>query len=372
MTVETPTPAGARLTIDLDALAANWRAIAARVAAPAVTAAVVKANGYGLGVAEVGAALRAAGCTTFFVALPGEGETLRAAVPDATIYVLCGLLPGSAPHLVAHDLRPVLGSMREIEEWVARRVGPDARCALHVDTGMNRLGLSVAEGLALAARRDLVATIAPSLVISHLVISEEATHPLNAVQLERFAKIAAAFEGVPASLANTAGIYLGPEYHFDMVRPGIGNYGATPGPGVPVPLNTVVTAEAEVILVREAAPGETVGYGGRAQLTRPSRIAILSAGYADGYHRRIDTGPTQPRVFIRGAYAPLLGRVSMDLIAIDVTDIPGAARGDWAELFGPNVPVDEVAGYSGTVGYELLTGLGRRYARRYRGLPGTP
>jgi alanine racemase len=246
--------------------------------------------------------------------------------------------------------------------------------AIHIDTGMNRLGLSLTEAHALAARRDLVAATAPSLVMSHLVISEAPADELNAAQLARFRDVRAAFASVPASLANTAGIFLGPAYHFDLVRPGIGIYGATPGPGVPVPMRVVATAEARVLMVRNAGPGETVGYGATRRLTRPSRIAILSAGYADGYHRRTAaTGAGDgPAVHVRGRRAPLLGRVSMDLLAVDVTDISDAARGDWAELFGPNIPVDEVAAFSGTVGYELLTGLGQRYARRYVGAADRP
>ena len=360
--------AGGRLTIDLGALAANWRAIGAHVPAPVETSAVVKADGYGLGVVEVGSALAAAGCRTFFVALPDEGLRLRTVAPEAVIYVLAGLLPGTAAALAAADLRPVLNSMPEIEEWAAaKRAGVSTGSAIHVDTGMNRLGLSLAEARTLAGRTDLVAALAPSLMMSHLVISEVRNDGLNATQLSRFREVRAAFPSVAASLANTAGIFLGRDHHFDLVRPGIGIYGATPGPGVPVPMKVVVTAEARVLMVRNAEAGGTVGYGATRRLTRPSRIAILGAGYADGYHRRTAApdGRPGPHLFLRGRPAPLLGRVSMDLIAVDVTDIPDVARGDWAELFGPNVPVDEVAAYAGTVGYELLTGLGKRYERRY-------
>ena len=360
--------AGGRITIDLGALAGNWRAIAAHVPASVETSAVVKADGYGLGIEEVGAALAAVGCRTFFVALPDEGRRLRAAAPGSVIYILAGLLPGSAAALTADDLRPVLNSMPEIEEWAAaKRGGNSTGSAIHVDTGMNRLGLSLAEARTLAGRADLVATVGPSLLMSHLVISEARNDGLNATQLSRFREVCALFPTVPASLANTAGIFLGPDYHFDLVRPGIGIYGATPGAGVPVPMKAVVTAEARVLMVRNADAGGTVGYGATRRLTRPSRIAILGAGYADGYHRRTAAPDSRPgpHVFLRGRPAPLLGRVSMDLIAVDVTDIPDVARGDWAELFGPNVPVDDVAAFAGTVGYELLTGLGRRYERRY-------
>jgi alanine racemase len=350
---EAPFPGG-RLTINLGALATNWRAVAARVAAE--TAAVVKANAYGIGIEAAGPALARAGVRTFFVALVDEGIRLRRAVPDATIYVLAGLIKGSGPTLVTHELRPVLGSMREVADWAA--AGAPIGSALHVDTGMNRLGLTPAEALALDA-----ATIRPSLVMSHLVISEEPDDPLNRKQRDAFVAVRAAFPGVPASLANSAGVYLGPDFHFDVVRPGIALYGASPGPKVPAPMNVVATAEARVLIVRNANPGETVGYGATRRLDRPTKIAVLGVGYADGYHRTTKDG----HVSIRGKSAPLLGRVSMDLIAVDVTDIPDAARDDWAELFGPHVRVDDVAAGSRTVGYELLTALGHRYARRYVG-----
>ncbi|HVY19604.1 MAG TPA: alanine racemase [Bauldia sp.] len=349
---ETPTPGG-RLTINLGALAANWRAVAAKVAGE--TSAVVKANAYGIGIEAAGPALARAGCRTFFVALPSEALRLRRAVPDAIIYVLAGLMPGSLPMLTANNLRPVLGSMPEIADWAA--AGAPIGSAVHVDTGMNRLGITPAEAVALD-----VASIRPSLVMSHFVVSEEPGDPLNRRQRDAFAEVRAAMPGIPASLANSAGIYLGPEFHFDLVRPGIVLYGASPGPKVAGPMNIVVTAGARVLIVRDAQPGETVGYGATRRLDRPTKIAVLGVGYADGYHRIAKGG----YVMIRGQNAPLLGRVSMDLTAVDVTDIPGVTRDDWAELFGPNLPVDEVAAWSGTVGYELLTGLGHRYERRYQ------
>jgi alanine racemase len=352
----------ARLTIDLGALVANWRALGARVAGE--TSAVVKADAYGIGIEPAAAALARAGCRTFFVALAEEGLRLRKVVPDAVVYILAGIVPGSIDTLIAADLRPVLNSLADVNEWAtAKTGGATTGSALHVDTGMNRLGVTPAEAYAIDAAR-----LAPSLVMSHLVISEEPGHPLNARQRDAFVAVRTAFPNVPASLANSAGIYVGPDYHFDLVRPGIALYGATPGPLVPAPMNVVVTAEARILMIRDALGGETVGYGATRKLTRPTRIAILAAGYADGYHRATSTAETKAAyVFIRGKSAPLLGRVSMDLIAVDVTDIPAARRGDWAELFGPNVPVDEVAALAGTVSHEFLTGLGRRYARHYVG-----
>jgi alanine racemase len=360
-------PVAARLTIDLAALVRNWRELAARVQTE--TSAVLKADAYGIGLEPAGRALAAAGCRTFFVAVPDEGLRLRKAAPGAVIYILAGIIPGSADTLIAADLRPVLNSLADVDEWAAARPTGGTAAALHVDTGMNRLGLSLAEARTLAVDKSKVDRLGLALVMSHLVISEVPGHPLNRQQLDAFRAVRALFPNVPASLANSAGIYLGPGFHFDLVRPGIALYGATPGPEVPAPMHVVVTAEARVLAIRDAAAGETVGYGATVQLRRPTRIAVLAVGYADGYHRI--TSSSDPRkaahVRIRGETAPLLGRVSMDLIAVDVTDIKDAARGDWAELFGPNVPVDEAAAHARTVGYEFLTGLGHRYERRYIG-----
>jgi alanine racemase len=361
--------AGGRLTIDLGALAENWRFIG-RLASEAETGAVIKGDGYGIGIEEAARALARAGCKTFFVALPAEGLRVRRVSDDAAIYVLDGLFPGAARIYAEADLRPVLGSWAEVEEWAAfRRGGGDTASAIHVDTGMNRLGLTLREALALARQRDLLDAIAPSLLISHLACADMPEHPLNTRQLALFREIQAEFPGVRASLANSAGVFLGPDYHFDLVRPGVSLYGAGLPPGSADTLRPVVTATARVIAVREADEGETVGYGATQRLSKPSRIAILSAGYADGYLRAASSSDARPggHVHIRNGAAPIVGRVSMDLIAIDVTDLPGVRRGDWAELFGPNVPIDDVAEIAGTIGYELLTGLGRRCERRYVG-----
>lgn len=361
-------PFGARLTIDLSSIVSNWRAVAAE-APGAETAAVLKADGYGTGLERAAAALSRADCRTFFVATAGEGVRLRRGAAEAAIYILDGLLPGAAADYAAADLRPVIGSLEEVREWEsARREGITTRCAVHVDTGMNRLGMSAAEARSLAGDSALLRSLAPSLIVSHLACADTPDHPLNAQQLAAFRTVRALFPGVPASLANSAGAFLGPDYRFDVVRPGIALYGAQFAADRP-PLATVVTAEAMVLRVRDAAAGETVGYGATWTASAPARIAILAAGYADGYHRASSSsdGREGARVFIRGAFAPIVGRVSMDLIAVDVTHIPGVARGDWAELLGPNVPVDEVAACAGTIGYELLTGLGARYARRYVG-----
>lgn len=364
-----PALAGGRVTIDLGALASNWRMLANH-AEGAATAAVVKADAYGIGLEPAAQALAEAGCQTFFVALPDEGRRLRAVVRDAIIYVLDGFMPGGSGALTDARLRPVLGSWAEIEEWAAfRKEGGSGGAAIHVDTGMNRLGLTPGEARKLAQQSGLLAMLAPDLIMSHLAVADTPDHALNRKQLAAFRAVRVLLPDIPASLANSAGILLGPEYHFDLVRPGIALYGGVSVAGMPATTRPVATLEARVLQVRNAKPGETVGYGATETVTRPSRIAIVAAGYADGYHRLAGSsdGRSGARAFLRGRHARLIGRVSMDLIAIDVTDIAGAERGDWVELFGTNVPVDEVAENAGTIGYELLTGIGHRYARTYVG-----
>ncbi len=356
------------LTIDLAALAANWRDLAARVA-PAHCAAVVKADAYGLGIARAAPALWDAGARTFFVALLEEAIALRDVLPDATIYVLGGVLPGTGDAFLAHRLRPVLGSPAEVEEWarLCASRGEDFAAAIHVDTGMNRLGLSLDEAFALAARG---AGFTPSLIMTHLACADTPDHPLTGLQRQRFAQVAAAFPRVPASLANSAGC-LGPnDLHFDLARPGIALYGGVCVAGAPA-LRPVVRLEVPVIQVRSGVPGDGVGYGAAQRLARDSRIAILSFGYADGFLRAFGSADGRPGadVILAGRRCPLVGRVSMDLTAVDVTDLPEGAvqRGDMAVVLGDGISVDELAAHGGTIGYEVLTSLGLRYRRVYLG-----
>lgn len=368
---------GGRLTIDLAALADNWRKLRDRLGGNCECTAAIKGAGYGIGLEEAAETLARAGCRTFFVALPNEGLRTRAILPDARIYVLDGLLPGTAADYAASNLIPVLGSMPEIEEWAAfcTEQGRQLPAALHIDTGMNRLGLRLDEARALAQRPDLLAAFELTLVMSHLACASGRDHPLNALQLSRFGEIADLYPGVPKSLANSGGIFLGDDYHFDLVRPGIALYGGEAMDDEPNPMRPVVTAEARILTLRDAEPGESVGYGAAQSVERPTRLAILGVGYADGYHRLAGTSsdkdgePAQSaQVWIGGHVAPIFGRVSMDLIAVDVTDIPPevCARGAWVELFGPNISVDSVARCARTIGYELLTGLGNRYTRSYK------
>lgn len=379
---------GLALTIDLSALAANYRALAA-LSAPAECAAVVKADAYGIGIDQAVPALAAAGVRTFFVALPEEGARVAAAlsqsrlpnpqspnpqspIPNSqppAIYVLNGFLAEWAGAFRARGLAPVLSSLAMVEAWAAH--GHGAPCAIQVDTGMNRLGLSPDEARELARRGDLLSAVSPQLLMSHLACADEPGRAENRAQLALFQEIRRAFPTLPASLANSAGIHLGADYRFELTRPGIALYGAAFAKDRP-PLSTVVTAQARVLQVREAAAGAAIGYGAALHFSEARRVAILAAGYADGYLRAAGSSDARAgaAVFLRGRRAAVLGRVSMDLMAVDVTDIPDAAAGDLAELFGPNMPIDAVAAAAGTIGYELLTSLSRRAARVY--LPARP
>ena len=364
-----------RLTVDLAALAGNWREMARR-SGNARTAAVVKADAYGLGLEDCGSVLYEAGARDFFVAVMQEGVTLRTYAPDARIYVLSGIWPGQEGMFYEHGLVPVLASEEQLAFWmsVIAELG-DHPCALHVDTGFNRLGLPLEEAITFADDVSRPASFSPVLVLSHLHSGDTPSSDLNKRQLDAFRRVAEAFEGIETSLSASAGIFLGSDYHFDLTRPGIALYGGEAVNGAPNPMKPVATAEARIIQIRDAKKGETVSYGGTYQLARDSRLAIVSAGYADGYLRSLSGSgiPLRQAVkdgafgFVAGRKVPVIGRITMDLTIFDVTDIPAEdiRAGDYVELFGPNVPLDDIARAGGTIGYELLTGLGLRYERRY-------
>lgn len=359
------------LTIDLDALAANYRHLR-DLAAPAECAAVVKADAYGLGMAKAAPALWRSGCRTFFVATLTEAEELRALLPEAVIYVFDGLLPGAAATFHAGQLRPVLNSPDEIKEWAeyCARVGEALPCAVHIDSGMNRLGLSAAEVEAVADAADWGA-LSLALVMSHLACADDPEHAKNAAQRQLYDTLRARLPKAQASLANSAGILLGADYAYDLVRPGIALYGGHPQRRGENPFRTVVHLKGRVLQVREAEQGETVGYGATRTLNRRSRIAVVSVGYADGIFRALSTADGEEGLvaYLGQHPAPILGRVSMDLITVDVTDVPeaDAQRGAWVQLLGPNVSTHEFALHANTIDYEVLTSLGQRAARRYIG-----
>ncbi|MCA1493701.1 alanine racemase [Sinorhizobium alkalisoli] len=366
-----------RLTIDLAALADNWRSMDER-SGNARAAAVLKADAYGIGVFEAAPVLYAAGARDFFVASVEEGVELRPLLPDARIYILGGMWPGNEELFFANDLVPVVNSAEQLAAFMAAlSERGDYPCVLHVDTGMNRLGLCVEEALALAHDPARPASFSPVLVMSHLACADDPKHPMNFYQLQRFREVTAAFEGIPASLANSGGVFLGADYHFDLTRPGIAVYGGEAVNGVPNPMKPVVTAEARILQIRAVPSGGTASYGASARFARDSRIATVAIGYADGYHRSLSGGgvtlrqamPSGAYGFLHGQRVPHVGRVTMDLSLFDVTDLPESAirAGDYIELFGRNVAIDDVARAGGTIGYELLTSLGRRYCRAYIG-----
>ncbi len=362
---------GGLLTVDLNALAANYRDLAAR-AKPAECAAVVKADAYGIGLKPAAAALASAGCKTFFVALIDEALKLRTVAPDAAIYVLNGLNPGTAGAFRDIDARPVLGSMLEVEEWdaAARAAKVPLPAAIHIDTGMSRHGLSADEANALAAKLKSLA-FKPSLVMSHFARADEAGQPMTLRQIADFKALAAKFLGVTASLANSAGLLAYPDARFDLVRPGISLYGGRALIEGDNPMQPVVRLDVKIVQVRKAKAGDSVGYGGEFKLTRDSRLAVLSAGYADGIPRASGSSNEKRGIeaVVAGKRCPTVGRVSMDLVVIDVTELPEGAvkRGDLATLLGEGISVDDLAAPSGTVGYEVLTRLGSRYRRTYIG-----
>ncbi|KRE16645.1 alanine racemase [Bosea sp. Root381] len=366
---------GATLTIDLGALVANWRALGERAGAGAEAGAVVKADAYGIGIEPAVTALSRAGCRSFFVAHVSEGIRARAVAPEAPVYVLNGLLPGSCDVFAQHELSPVLGSHEELLEWAAfRQTGANARpAALHVDTAMNRLGLWAGEGLNLAREKaGAISAAGIGLVMSHFASSEDETDPANARQIAAFAEIAAAFPGLPASLKNSSGHFLKECPSYQLTRPGYGLYGGNPTPGLPNPMRPVVGLESRIIQVREVEPGTQVGYNGRWTAKRKSRLATICLGYADGYPRNASwtDKSTGGSAIVGGVACPFVGSVSMDLIIVDVTAAPVAAakRGEPATLIGGALDLETVGAGAKTIGYEILTSLGRRHARRYVGL----
>jgi alanine racemase len=366
---------GARLIIDLDALADNWRTMG-EYSSPARCAAVVKADGYGLGIEQVTATLYGAGCRDFFVATAREGVVVRQHAADARIYVMNCILPGIEAACRAADLVPVLASMEHVAIWTQSCIeNGEHPCALQVDTGMHRLGISVGEAELLANDVTRPAGFSPVHIMSHLACSDEPDHPLNLEQRDRFGDLMAAFGGIEASLSNSAGILLGSGYRFDVTRPGIALYGGKASAKHDDRIKPVVTAQTRIITIRHARAGDTVGYGAAATLHRDSRLAVCSVGYGDGYMRAVSGAGTPSRDggtkgacgFAGGHYLPVVGRITMDLTVFDITDLPdGSMRpGNFIELFGHDVLLDDVAATGGTIGYELLTSLGTRYRRHY-------
>ncbi len=359
--------AGAILEIDLDAIAGNWTLLNERLAPGARCAAVVKANAYGLGVAEVAPALAHAGCKTFFVASLDEGLELRALLPRAQIAVLNGLVLAPPADFAKGRLLPVLNDLGQVRQWhdYAKKRG-GAPAMLHLDTGLSRLGLPPKEFRRLAGEPSLLTGFKLMLILSHLACAGEPAHPMNIEQLDAFRAALRALPRAPASLASSSGIFLGADFHFDMVRAGAALYGVNPLPGRPNAMKQVVHLKAKILQVRDVDRGESVGYGAAHRMDRPGRVATVALGYADGWLRSSGQRGTAR---IAGNPAPVIGRISMDLLTLDVTGIdprivePGA----YADLLDDQYGVDDAAYAAQTIGYEILTALGRRCLRLYRG-----
>jgi alanine racemase len=347
--------ATATLTIDLDAIAANWRALDRLSGQGVQTAAVVKADAYGLGVTRVVRALANAGARRFFVSAAEEGAAVRQALgPGPQIAVLCGHMSGDTEMIHDLDLTPMLNSLEQITRHLESL--PGHAFGVQLDTGMNRLGVEMLEWQAVA---PILVDAGPELLMSHLACADEPDHPANAAQLKAFHAMTDG-TGLPRSLAATGGILLGPRYHFDLTRPGVGLYGGKPHDAA-IP---AVTLALPVIQTREVEPGETVGYGGSWTAERRSIIATVAGGYADGLPRTLSN---KAQLWDGDIPCPLIGRVSMDMITVDITDLPEIPRE--LDILGPNQSVDALADVAGTIGYELLTALGHRYTRRYQERP---
>lgn len=369
-----PAHATGIVVVDLARIAANWRALAELVA-PSECGAVVKADAYGLGAAHVIPALARAGCRTFFVATLDEAIEARKLAPSATIYMLDGIVKGAAGTVRAAGIIPVLSSLPEISEWAALTHSRKDRlqAALHIDTGLNRLGLSASDVQALMLDVHGLDRLDVTLVMSHLASADDPHSPKNAQQREVFERLKPLLPRTATSLAASDGLMLGRDYHYDLVRPGYALYGGQAFGGGPTPVAPAVTLHVKILQVRDVAPGQTVGYAATWTTDRVSRIAIIAAGYADGLFRHLSRESGSGRgsgggVAIGGKLAPIVGRVSMDLITVDVTDIePAPQAGDLVEVIGPHISIEAMGTAAGTIGYEVLTSLGRRFHRVYRG-----
>ena len=349
-----------QLEISLAAIQANWQ----QLARTGPTAAVVKADAFGLGAMQVAPALLGAGCRHFFVAHPQEAIPLRPLLPGAMLAVLNGLWPGYEDLFVAHQLLPVLGSLEEIDRWSAqaRRLQRRLQALLHVDSGINRLGLSLADTALLGGQPERLQGIELRYIMTHLASADQPDDPANAQQLARFEAACARLPPAPRSIANSSGMFLGQGFQSDLARPGAALYGLNPTPARPNPMQPVLRLRSRVLQMRELQPGDSVGYNWIWTAARPSRVATVSIGYADGYPRSLSN---RAIAYFDEQPLPLVGRVSMDLSVFDATDIPALQTGDWLELIGPG-GVDALAEQAGSNGYEILTSLGRRYQRIYR------
>jgi alanine racemase len=370
-----PDASTAILTIDLAAIAENYRILTEQVA-PAVCGASVKADAYGLGAAMVAPVLQRAGCRHFFAATLDEALALRPILPGAKIYILNGLPADAAATVAGEDLIPVLGTPAQVEQWGRFcRTSSPRPAALMIDTGMSRLGLSESDLGRLAEEPALLQGFPVVYAMSHLACADEESNPMNRGQIARFRALVDGFPwpggATPGlSLAASSGCFLGAEYHFALARPGAALYGLAPTAGRPNPLRPVVALDGKILQIRDVDLGMTVGYGATHQFRGRSRLAVIGVGYADGIFRSLGN---RGAVFVAGERAPIVGRISMDLMTADIGHLPSSAVrvGDAVEIIGPHQSVDDLARDAGTIGYEILTALGNRFLRRYHPTPGT-
>jgi alanine racemase len=359
--------AASLLHIDLDAVAKNYRILRSHLGGTQCAAAV-KADAYGLGTAQVAPVLAAEGCSTFFVATIDEGMELRSILPskEIVIAVLNGVLAGTENSFVEHRLIPVLNDPGQIDRWrsLTHRLSIPLEAMLHIDTGMNRLGLSPGDLDRVARNSEMLSGPTWRYLISHLASADAPNNPRNEEQLSRFEDARSRLPPMPASLSNSGGVFLGSRFHFDLARPGIALYGGNPTGTSSNPMHQTVRLLGRILQVRDVEPGMTVGYGGSYEVKAKGRVATIAAGYADGYLR---SSGGEAHVYLGQVRLPLLGRVSMDLITVDVTGVQprDAAPGNFVELLGDRVTPDEAADAAGSISYEILTGLGGRYHRRY-------
>lgn len=358
-----------RLTVDLGALVKNYKALD-MISTGSLTGAVVKANAYGTGMLPVATALQNAGAKFFFVATPEEAITLRGELKNIHIFVFNGLYPNAAEIYAHHSIMPVLNSLSMLEEWLAFCLSKNQAypAALHFDTGMGRLGFRMSDVGRVKNMLEKVG-FAPQMIMSHFACADHPSHEKNRTQLAFFQSLIGNFPNIPASIANSAGLMNGKENHFQLVRPGIALYGGRAVNGRKNPMSPVVKLEAPILQIIECKTNETIGYGATYTLNRDSQIAILALGYADGFLRSLSGTNRRHggRVIINNKILPVIGRVSMDLIAVDVTDLYGKLPnpGDMVEILGKSLTVDDQADLAGTIGYEILTSLKGRYKHCY-------
>lgn len=362
------------LTVNLSALADNYRQFQEKAGPDCAVAGVVKADAYGTGLKPVVEKLTELGCPHYFVATLDEAVQVREINKEAPVGVLGGLYHGAEEEYVTHDIRPILNSPDDIERWVqvARKLDRKLPAILHLDTGMNRLGLSSDESEMVIQNPDLLEGINIELVMSHFASADDKDHPQTQMQADRFAALMTSFAGAKKSLSNSSGTYRNKAYHYDLIRPGYSLYGGNPTPEVANPVGPVVSLDARIYQIRQVKKGEAIGYGATHEFQNDGVTATVGLGYADGFlrsgsSRTIDGRPEAATLFWDGQACPIIGRVSMDLVSVDLTHITGARpeAGDSLEILGPHQGIDDLAQSMGTIGYEVLTSLGARYTRRY-------